>query len=350
MSSPNSSSKPSSDLKGPSPSKSSSVLKDSSPSKSSSDLKGPSPSKDSSASKLLDKVTSDLPGIPSEKYFKLFSNEKIVSGSKEFLESNSFVAKLAFLLLVIFVFVILLRLGITALTYLFSFSKDPVLIDGMIDSEQLLVIAQNPNTPGSKPILRSQNQRDGLEFTWSVWLWIKNPPLSSNPAAKPNQYKHVFNKGNDNVGANGIVTPNNGPGLYIGPNYRELVVIMNTFDNLKEEITIGDIPIEKWINVIIRCDQHKLDLYINGTLARSHILKGVPKQNYDNVYAALNGGFAGYTSSLRYFARAINIKDINNIITTGPNLKMKSKSLKDSLPYYLSFRWFFPKQSDAISF
>jgi len=350
MSTPNDSPSSSNGPKNSSPSNGFSSSNGSSKSNGSSVLKALSPSKNSSASKLLDKVTSELPGIPSEKHFKLFSNEKLVSGSKEFLESNSFVSKLAFLLLVILIFVILLRLGITALTYFFSFSKDPVLIDGMIDSEQLLVIAQNPNTPGAKPILRSQNERDGLEFTWSVWVWIKNPPLSSNPAAKPNQYKHVFNKGNDTVGADGLVTPNNGPGLYIGPNYRELVVIMNTFDNLKEEIVIGDIPIEKWINVIIRCDQHKLDLYINGTLARSHILKGVPKQNYDNVYAALNGGFSGYTSSLQYFARAINIKDINNIVSKGPNLKMKSKSLKDSIPYYLSFRWFFPKQSNNISF
>lgn len=287
--------------------------------------------------------------VPSEKHFKLFGSEEVVSGSKDFLKSNSFIAKISFLLLVIFVFIILLRLGITALTHIFSYSTDPVLIDGMIDAEQLLVVAQNPNSPGSIPILRSKDETGGLEFTWSVWLWIKNPPLSSNPASKPNQYKHVFSKGNDNIGTDGLAYPNNAPGLYIGPNYRELVVVMNTFDNLKEEITIGDIPIEKWINVIIRCKQHKLDLYINGTLARSHILKGVPKQNYDNVYVALNGGFAGYISSLRYFAKTLNINDINGIINAGPNLAMKSKNLSDSIPYYLSFRWFFPERPNQIT-
>ena len=281
--------------------------------------------------------------VPSEKHFKLFGNDKIVSGSKDFLQSNSFVAKIAFLLLVIFVFIILLRLGTLALASIFSYSSDPILIDGMVNSEHLLVVAQNPNAPGSIPILRSNNQSDGLEFTWSVWVWIKNPPLSTSPAAKPNQHKHIFSKGNDTIGSDGLVTPNNAPGLYIGPNYRDLVVVMNTFNKLKEEVVVSDIPIEKWINVIIRCDQHKLDIYINGTLTRSHILKGVPKQNYDNVYVGLNGGFAGYTSSLRYFANALNINKIKSIVDSGPKLNIKKNDLSKTIPYYLSFRWFFPQ-------
>jgi len=286
--------------------------------------------------------------VPSPKQFKLFGSEEVVSGSKDFLKSNSFVAKISFLILVIFIFIILLRLGINALTYFFSYSQNPTLIDGMINSEQLLVVAQNPNTPGSIPILRSNNQDGGLEFTWSVWLWIKNPPLANNPASKPNQYKHVFSKGNDTIGSDGLATPSNAPGLYISPNYRELVVVMNTFDDVKEEVTIGDIPIEKWINVIIRCKQHKLDLYINGTLTRSHILKGVPKQNYDNVYVGLNGGFAGYLSTLQYFATTLNINDITNIMSKGPSLEMKGKSLMESIPYYLSFRWFFPHNTSEM--
>jgi hypothetical protein len=277
--------------------------------------------------------------------FSPFGSPKYLQGPRDFIQSNSVVAKLAFLLLVIFLFIILLRLGIEILGSMFSISSDPILINGMVDGEHLLVKYQNPNIKNSVPILRSQNQRDGLEFTWSVWVWIKNPPLTSNPAHKPGQYKHIFNKGNDNVGADGIVTPNNAPGLYIGPNYRDLVVIMNTFENIKEEVIIGDIPIEKWVNVIIRCDQRKLDVYINGTLTRSHTLNGVPKQNYDNVHVALNGGFAGNISALRYFSTAIGTNKIQSIVDSGPNLRTTGSSLTQSIPHYLSFRWFFPQQS-----
>ena len=279
-----------------------------------------------------------------------FGNNKYLQGSKAFLESNSIVAKFTFLILVIFIFIILLRLGIRLLSYLFSFSEDPILINGMVNGEHLLVKQQNPNSKGSIPIIRSKNERDGLEFTWSVWLWIKSPPLNNNASYRPGQYRHIFSKGNDNVGANGIVIPNNAPGLYLAPNYRDLVVVMNTFEKIKEEITIGDIPIEKWINVIIRCNQHKLDVYINGTLTRSKTLKSVPKQNYDNVYIGLNGGFPGNISSLRYFASAINSNTILSLVESGPNLKEIGSTLTQTLPYYLSFRWFFPRQANDVDF
>jgi hypothetical protein len=51
--------------------------------------------------------------------FKTFSTNTGTFGTKEFLESNSLVAKFAFILLVIFLFIILLRLGISVLAYLF---------------------------------------------------------------------------------------------------------------------------------------------------------------------------------------------------------------------------------------
>jgi len=100
----------------------------------------------------------------------------------------------------------------------------------------------------------------------------------------------------------GMVQPNNAPGLYIAPDTNALVVVMNTFEHIKEEMIIPDIPLNKWINVIIRVDeQHKLDAYVNGNLIRRHIMKSIPRQNYGDVYVSMNGGFSGYTSSLQYF-------------------------------------------------
>ena len=275
--------------------------------------------------------------------FNNYGSNKYLEGTKEFLQSNSIVAKIAFLILVVFIFIILLRLGITILSYMFAFSSNPILIDGMVDGEHLIVRKQNPNLRDAMPILRSTNQRDGLEFTWSTWLWIRNPPLNSG-AMKNNQYKHVFSKGNDIIDDQGIANPNNAPGLYISPDYRELLVVMNTFQNIREKITISDLPIEKWVNVIIRVDQRQLDVFINGTMTRSKTLSSLPRQNYDNVYVGMNGGFMGNLSSLRYFSRAIGTNHIQNIVEAGPNLTPIGTSLTKSLPYYLSFRWFYPQQ------
>lgn len=291
---------------------------------------------------LTTKISSGAPA------YDPYQSKNYLQGTRAFLQSNSMVAKFAFLILVVFVFIILLRIGSSILSNIFSYSSDPVLLNGTMNANQLVVVTQDPNTSGSIPILRSKNQQDGLEFTWSVWLWVDEPPLSNTGSS--NQYKHVFSKGSDQADGQGIMTPNNAPGLYIGPNYRELVFIMSTFDNPKEEIIIGDIPIRKWINVMIRCEQHKLDIFINGMMTRSHILKGVPKQNYDNVYIGLNGGFSGQISKLQYFAYALGTNKIQSIVDAGPNLTILDSDLTKTKPYYLSFRWFFPQQSSEVQF
>lgn len=276
-----------------------------------------------------------------------FASNQYVNGTKEFLSSNSIVAKFAFLLLVLFLFVTLLRLGATALGWLLGPSDNPRLIKGMIDAKQMVTIPQDPKLKGSIPIIRSRDQRDGIEFTWSVWLYI------NDLVYKEGQYRHVFHKGNDNISFGGskigMNFPNNGPGLYLGPKENTLVVVMNTFDTIDEEIVIENIPVKKWVSVIMQCDGHNLDIYVNGTLARRHILNGVPKQNYGDVYVAMNGGFDGYISELQYFNSDIGLARINAIVSAGPNMKMNDTNMTESAPHYLSTRWYYSGFNDGYN-
>jgi hypothetical protein len=254
--------------------------------------------------------------------------------NNSFLESNTLVSKFLFLLLVIFIFIIVLRIGVTILTWFFSPNQSPLLINGTIQANQTIVIPQDPSSNGAIPILRSQNQNDGIEFTWSVWIFIDDlKPLG--------QYKHIFYKGNDNLLSNGLNYPNNAPGLYIAPNTNDLVVMMNTYTNINEEITIPDIPLNKWVNVIIRCQNITLDVYINGVITRSVEMSGVPKQNYGNVFVGMNGGFDGFISNLHYFNYALAVTAINNLVLAGPNITpATSSSMYDKNADYLSLRWY----------
>jgi len=279
--------------------------------------------------------------------FNSFSTSgKGIFGSSDFLESNSLVAKVAFLLLVVFAFVILLRLGISAITYLYKPSDSPHLIDGMVDATQMIVFPQDPSNNGAVTIYRSVNATDGLEFTWSVWIFINN--MQTNAGI----YKHVFSKGNSDLQEDGLIQPNNAPGLYISPDTNELVVLMNTYNVINEEITIPDIPLNKWVNVIIRCQSTTLDIYINGTIARSLNLIGVPKQNYGDVYVAMNGGFGGYLSNLWYYNYALGTAAIQNLVSKGPNTKMiggSAGSFTNPASNYLALRWFFYDTYDAYN-
>ena len=282
----------------------------------------------------------ELPALPSLPEMPALPSIPILEGSNEFLSSNSMVAKFAFIILVLIFFVIFLRSGISFLSWLFSPSPNPVLLDGMSNAKQMIQIPQDPIANGSIPILRSVNESNGLGFTWSVWIYIDDMTY------KENEYKHIFHKGNDNINTKtapyGMNFPNNAPGLYIAPSTNDLVVVMNTFNEINEQVTVKDIPLNKWVNVIMRVnEQRELDIYINGKLARRHILSSVPRQNYGDVFVTMNGGFSGFVSSLRYFSSSIGVNDIQNILTDGPNLKTIGDSMVNSQPNYLSMRWFF---------
>lgn len=276
--------------------------------------------------------------------FNSFSSNTRSFGTREFLDSNSLVAKFAFLLLVLFGFIVLLRIGISLLSYFLKPSDSPHLIDGMVDAKQMLIFPQDPSNNGAVTIYRSVNANDGIEFTWSTWIYINS--LQTNAGI----YKHIFSKGNSTLESNGLIQPNNAPGLYIAPNTNTLVVIMNTYNVINEEIMIPDIPMNKWVNVIIRCKNTTLDIYINGTIARSMDLMGVPKQNYGDVYVAMNGGFDGYISNLWYYNYALGTVAIQNILNKGPNTKMiGGDGLGDKMRNYLSLRWFFYGAGDAYN-
>jgi hypothetical protein len=280
--------------------------------------------------------------------FSDFSSKDMVNGSKDFLESNSWVAKLAFLLMVVIGFVILFRLMISFITWIFSPSGKVVLIDGLQNGSVSTTISQDPNNKASITILRSENEKDGIEFTWSVWLY-----LNGFQDSKTGSHHHVFNKGNTTASNSdgsfpGTTTPNNAPGLYINPNYDGFRVILNSFNSPYEEvIEVTDLPMAKWINIVIRVQSKNCDVYVNGRLVKRRIMTEVVKQNYDDVHVSLNGGFSGYLSNLTYFNRSISVTQIQDIISVGPNLKPVSKALDltNSSPRFLSNRWYFDQTS-----
>jgi hypothetical protein len=267
-------------------------------------------------------------------------------GTKEFVESNSAVMKFAFLITVVIMFVIVLKIGTQILAYIYSpSSKSTAFFTGMVDATQALVYTQDPSSNAPISISRSVNASDGIEFSWSVWIYINNLVYLQD------QYKHIFFKGNNDISSNGLNYPNNAPGLYIAPNSNNLVVMMNTFNHINEEITVPDIPLNKWVNVILRCTNKTFDVFINGTITRSVTFFGVPKQNYGDVYVALNGGFDGYISNLTYYNYGLSIAAIQGIIAKGANTSLignnDGMNMKGS--NYLSLRWFLNNSNDGYN-
>ena len=120
---------------------------------------------------------------------------------------------------------------------LFLPSRNPKLVKGMKSGKKIKVIPQDPNIKNSIPVMRSNNQRGGVEFTWTIWLYIDTLNY------KLGQRKHIFHKGsdtfarenkwpktNEGVDVSQMAFPNNSPGLFISENSNELIVTVNTFE------------------------------------------------------------------------------------------------------------------------
>ena len=295
--------------------------------------------------------------LPTLSSFNSSSVDSFLSGSSEFLNSNSMVAKFSFLILVLLGFIILLRLGISIVAVFLTPDAKPMLVNGLIDATESKIITQDPAIKGSIPITRSVNRDGGIENTWSVWFFIRD--VSS--MAVDTELKHIFHKG-DNVSPDSTSTdiitkkigPNASPGVFfiktaapatgsVNVSQIKLKIAMNKFNTSggsRDTIDIDNIPIRKWINLIIKTRNTTVDVYINGQLTKRQTMKGIPAQNYGNVYVAQNGGFSGNISDLQYFNYATGTSEIQDIVTRGPNLNTNDESLK-TLPRYLSSKWYF---------
>jgi hypothetical protein len=253
----------------------------------------------------------------------------------EFLYSDDPFSVFLSIVIIIILFIISLNI-IMGIVDSVGKSNEVYIIKGISPGNISMTIPVNPNSSGSKPIERSNN-KTGIEFSWSVWLNISDIPTTSI-------YQHVFSKGEGSQDATGKVLPNNAPGLYITQrdNKCNLVVLMNTFGTpITDELTVPNVPLNKWINVIIRVISNSIDIYMNGSLVKSHELTGVPRQNYGDISVSLASGFNGYISNLIYFPYGLSPGKIRSISDNGPNLKISSSvnSLKSS-PSYLSSKWY----------
>jgi hypothetical protein len=125
---------------------------------------------------------------------------------------------------------------------------------------------------------------------------------------------------------------NNGPGLYLKKETNGSCtahIVMNTASTnptsdvttITEYMDVQNIPIKDvWVNIMIRLQNKIMDIYVNGVITKRLVFNNVPIQNYDDVWVCQNGGFNGKLSNLRYFNHALNVFEINSIVSSGPNL------------------------------
>jgi len=290
-------------------------------------------------------------------------------GLREFMESNSLVAKFAFILMVFIVFSVAVKLAIIGLSYLMLPSMSPYVLNGTANTEDMVMtVSQDPSQKESVFIARSMNEDGGLEYTWSAWFFVNQVPLEKD------KWSRIFSKGGEGTKStvNGIYYPNNAPGLYIqvtenvqatnpdrqdkGVNVSLMAIVDVTGkeessdkkENLHEKLIATDIPMKNWVNAVIRVTNNVIDLYINGRLSQRRKTAGIPLQNYGKVNIGedkAKNRFSGYISTIQYFNYSIGANKIKSIVDEGPNMKMITSAGGDTsgtknVGSYLSNHWY----------
>ena len=75
-------------------------------------------------------------------------------------------------------------------------------------------------------------------------------------------------------------------------------------------------------------------------ILREKKLESPAKQNFGDLWLSLYGGFDGYLSDLRYYRKALQYSEIEEIAGEGPSKKAKSIDTGDNPPY-LNDNWWF---------
>lgn len=206
-----------------------------------------------------------------------------------------------------------------------------------VAKNQLVINTSNSGRSDYKKILRSNNEMGGIEFTYSIWIFIDDFTINEG------KWKHILHKGNHDT------WPNRAPAIFIHPNKNTLRVYMNTFSKIDEYTDIPNIPLQKWVNIIVSLKSKNLDIYINGFLKNRHVLSSIPRQNWGNIWLTSNGGFGGYISNVRYYDYAIPFAEVDAIVAEGPSQKPCSGQ-QGSNPPYLAANWwqnlYGPQDSD----
>uniref|UniRef100_A0A6C0E365 Uncharacterized protein n=1 Tax=viral metagenome TaxID=1070528 RepID=A0A6C0E365_9ZZZZ len=96
-------------------------------------------------------------------------------------------------------------------------------------------------------------------------------------------------------------------------------VSTNTNKNtIVHDCNVGNIPLQKWVNLIVSGYGRSLDIYIDGKLVRTCVLPGVAKiDSSSNVYVTPNGGFSGWTSRFQYWPESCDPQKAWNIYKKG---------------------------------
>ena len=202
---------------------------------------------------------------------------------------------------------ILFYLIIAVIVYLIYqfFFKDHTVVDlqGMHNAKVALPIAADklPSSGGSN------------DYTFSVWMYINNWNY------KYGKEKVIIKREDTTAKKNPI------PEISLGANSNDLNIKITTHNSSdstagsqSNTCPIKNVPLQKWVHLLFTVNNRTADVYLDGKLVKTCMLEGVALlDDKGPLTLTPDGGFSGYTSKLRYYARSINPREAYEIYKEG---------------------------------
>jgi len=233
--------------------------------------------------------------------------------------------------------------------------------DTYTSGAKMFTAVQNPNNPKAKTVFFSDNQRSGIEFSYSMFINVNSATFANGHA---NLY-HIMHKGYSQM------YPLFGPGVFCWGHKNTLRVYMNSYDTWDNWTDIDNIPVDKWFHLVVSCKGSTIYIYLNGSLKKKIKLSNStpPYQNYGNVYLFSNrkttiqkanvaslmtdpdfaadgltaltfdGTANGMASRVFYFSYALTYSEIQSLMNDGPSPVLTAANQLSMAPYLADTWW-----------
>lgn len=222
-------------------------------------------------------------------------------------------------ILQIIIIIVIVVLVIMLLKYILS---DPYTL-------QYMKNGQTANTIAATSLATNGSSVPSSNFAYSIWFYVNDWNY------RYGERKVLFGRMSSGspVGT-GDVSGLNGlgpcPAVYFDSVENNILVSLSCYpgaDTLSQAnkrhaiiktCSVNNVPIQKWVNLVVSVYGRSMDLYIDGKLVRTCLLPGIANINVNsNVYVTPSGGFNGWTSRFQYFPSSLNPQDVWNIYAQG---------------------------------
>lgn len=82
--------------------------------------------------------------------------------------------------------------------------------------------------------------------------------------------------------------------------------------------TVKELPLQKWVHIVVSVYNNIVDIYIDGKLASSCVLPGFPINSTADLKLVPEGGFAGSLANIVSVNGALNPSEVSKLYYAGP--------------------------------